>query len=73
MEPPRSTTVARDMMELKLQQKLLKARLADNEKKTDKLNLVMVKKMLKKTSSMYIGAPRPDATISVDTELSELR
>lgn len=79
MEPaPRSTTVARDMMELKLQQKLLKARLTENEQKSDKLNLVMVKKMMNKSSSMYIGAPRADATMFVgtaggDRTLSEYR
>lgn len=65
MDPPRPSNVGRDMIELKLQQKLLKAQLAENEKKSDKLNLVMVKKMMSKTSSIYIGAPRPDHTTAV--------
>lgn len=55
------------MMELKLQQKLLKAQLSQNEMKTDKLNMIMVKKMMNKSSSIYIGAPRPEATLSVGT------
>jgi hypothetical protein len=69
-----TTSVGRDMVELKLQQRLLKAQLATVEKKSDKLNMVMVKKMMNKTSSMYIGAPRPEDTFSVGAHtVSEYR
>ena len=74
MKSARAPSVGRDMVELKLQQKLLKAKLADVERKTDKLNVIMVKKMMDKTSSMWIGGSRPEDSLEVGTHtVSEYR
>jgi hypothetical protein len=62
----KTTTVGRDMIELKLQQRLLREKLTEIGSKESMLNRIVAKKRHDKNSSMYVGdTTTPDETLCV--------
>lgn len=58
------------LLELKLQQRMIKAKLEEINHKQDDLSRVIVQKMHDRSSSLYMGGPPLDASVRVDSEHS---
>jgi hypothetical protein len=62
------SSTGRGLLELKLQQRMIKNKLEEINHKQDDLSRIIFKKMHDKTSSLYAGGPPPDASMRVDGE-----
>jgi general stress protein YciG len=64
------SAAGQSLLELKLQQRMIKAKLQEIDHKQDDLSRVIFKKMHDKSSSLYMGGPPLDVSIRVDGEHS---